>query len=164
QLAKMRALIVSEPTLARCAAALNLGRYLRLGRGEAMTGGRERPSNLADAFEAVVGAFYHAGGLEAAKGFILAQLGEELDRTEIGRPWDAKTRLQELLQAGGVKPTYVVTGEEGPDHDKWFTVVCLAGSRNLGVGRGRSKKEAEQAAARQALAVLEGGGGREAPR
>lgn len=152
-LAKMRAQVVSASTLARCGKALGLGRFLRLGRGEALTGGCVRDSNLADAFEAVAGAFFAHGGLEPARRFILVQLAEEIHlAASEGSLFDFKTRLQEELQGRGERPVYEVTREEGPDHGKEFTVVVYAGGRLLGQGRGRSKKEAEQLAARQALA------------
>lgn len=155
QLAKIRAQVVSAPVLARRSKELGLGEFLRLGRGEAFTGGRARESSLADVFEAVVGAFYTCGGLAPAKAFILAQLESEIEEAAGGRRvFDFKTRLQEELQGQGRKPRYEVTREEGPDHGKQFTVVVYAEGRQIGQGRGRSKKEAEQLAAREALAVL----------
>ena len=129
--------------------------FFRLGRGEAFTGGRVRESSLADAFEAVVGAFYTYGGLAPARTFILAQLESEIMEAVGGRSFsDFKTRLQEELQGRGEKPRYEVTREEGPDHGKEFTVAVYAEGRLMGQGRGRSKKEAEQLAAREALAAL----------
>ncbi len=152
QMAKMRAAVVSAPTLARRARALDLGRYLRLGRGEALTGGRSRESNLADAFEAVIGALYIQAGLEAARGFILGQLRAEITEAACGSNFrDYKTRLQEVLQGRGDKPTYEVTSIAGPDHGREFTVAVYAGGKLLGRGQGHSKKAAEQTAARQAL-------------
>lgn len=155
RLAKLRAAVISAPTLARQAGLMELGSYLRLGRGETLTGGRTRESNLADAFEALVGAFYIAGGLGAAAKFILDELGGEIDDAVRGGNYrDFKTTLQEEMQRTGNKPCYEVTKEEGPDHGKVFTVVVSAGGRVLGRGKGRSKKEAEQSAARQALENL----------
>ena len=161
QLAKIRAQVVSAPILARRSGGLGLGEFLRLGRGEAFTGGRARESSLADVFEAVVGAFFTHGGLAPAQAFILAQLGPEIEEAAGGRSFsDFKTRLQEELQGRGEKPRYEVTREEGPDHGKEFTVAVYAEGSLMGQGRGRSKKEAEQLAAREALQTL-GHGSRE---
>ena len=155
EMAKIRAQVVSEPILARRSKALGLGRFLRLGRGEAASGGRDRESILADAFEAVAAAFFLAAGLERARAFILGQLEGEIEEAVSGRSFsDFKTLLQEELQEEGEKPRYEVAREEGPDHGKEFTVVVYAYGRPLGQGRGRSKKEAEQSAAREALANL----------
>lgn len=155
KLAKIRAQVVSAPVLAHRGGELGLGDFLRLGRGEAFTGGRARESSLADAFEAVVGAFYTYGGLAPAQAFILVQLESEIEEAAGGRSFsDFKTRLQEELQGRGEKPRYEVTREEGPDHGKEFTVAVYADGRLMGQGRGRSKKEAEQLAAREALAAL----------
>jgi len=155
RLAKLRASVISAPTLARQAHIMKLGTYLRLGRGEARTGGMTRESNLADAFESLVGAFYIAAGLGAAGEFILSSLGGEIHDAVQGRNYrDFKTSLQEEMQRAGDKPCYEVTKEEGPDHGKVFTVVVSASGRILGQGSGRSKKEAEQSAAHQALERL----------
>ena len=163
QLAKLRALVVSAPVLTKRAKALDLGRFLRLGRGEAFTGGWMRESILADAFEAVVGALYVQGGLDLATPFILGQLGEEISEAACGRSFfDFKTRLQEELQGRGDKPTYELMREEGPDHVKEFTVAVRAGNRLLGEGHGRSKKEAEQVAARRAIEEVFSSAGRQA--
>ncbi|MGE5551880.1 MAG: ribonuclease III [Bacteroidota bacterium] len=152
QLAKLRALVVSAPVLAKQARILELGRFLRLGRGEAFTGGRMRDSNLADVFEAVTGAFFVARGLDAARAFVLAQLGNEIREAASGKGFqDYKTKLQEELQGRGDKPVYLLAREEGPDHGKTFTVEVHANGRLLGQGSGRSKKEAEQLAAQEAL-------------
>ncbi len=153
QLAKLRAGVVSMPMLAKQARSLGLGDCLLLGRGESLTGGAARESNLADAFEAVAGAFYLAGGLAPAAAFIMARLAGEIEAAGSGKGLaDYKTLLQEELQGQGLRPRYEVTGEEGPDHGKEFTVAVYAGEKLLGRGSGRSKKEAEQVAACQALA------------
>lgn len=154
-LTRLRAVLVSEPTLARVARAIGLGARLRLGRGEEASDGGERDSVLADAFEAVVGALYLDQGPDVAAQWVLDRLGPELlalDRD----PVDHKTRLQETLQATtGQAARYQLLAEDGPDHRKVFTVAAFSGERELGRGSGRSKKEAEQEAARQALGTLE---------
>lgn len=160
ELTKLRAAVVCEPVLARQARKLNFGTYLRLGRGEESTGGRERPSILADAFEAVVGAIYLDGGLAAAAQFILKQLVNEINAVQVDsrfRYQDYKTALQEYVQKyyNGLNLLYAVVGEEGPDHDKRFYVEVRLDDRLLGEGSGKSKKEAEQAAAQQALHNLQ---------
>ncbi len=156
ELSKVRAAVVCEPALARCARALGMGEVLLLGRGEAATGGRDRDSNLADTFEAVVGAIYLDGGLAAAQPFVLQALAPELAAVRAGvRAGDYKTQLQEHLQRFSAEsPTYRLVAEEGPDHAKTFTMAVHWGGRVLGRGTGHSKKEAEQEAARQALAAL----------
>lgn len=155
-LSKLRAAVVCAPALARCARALGMGEVLLLGRGEAGTGGRDRDSNLADAFEAVVGALYLDGGLESARSFVLRALAPELAAVRAGqRASDYKTQLQEHLQRFSAEsPSYRLVSEEGPDHAKTFTMAVYWGGRTLGRGAGHSKKEAEQEAARQALAAL----------
>lgn len=157
RLAKLKARLVSEPILARLASRLELGGYLLLGRGEELTGGRQRVSLLADALEAVIGACYLSLGWEETRRLVLRWWGEELAglaRRE--EDLDAKSALQELTQAEWrERPEYRVIGEEGPDHRKKFRVEVLLGGRSLGTGEGRTKKVAEQAAARMALAALE---------
>ncbi len=156
ELTKARAAIVCEPTLASRAAEMSLGDHLRLGRGEAASGGRERISILADAFEAVIGAIYLDQGFPAASRYVLSRLEDDLSSVERGEyAKDHKTLLQELAQRGGdVKIVYEVTAETGPDHDKVFEVAVRVNTDHLGVGSGKSKKEAEQQAARQALKKL----------
>lgn len=156
ELTRIRAAVVSTPTLARKGAELGLGRLLLLGKGEEATGGRERASLLENAFEALVGAVFLDGGLEEARRFVLRALEEDIAlaaRGEYRRDW--KTELQELTQREGMAPEYRVVAEGGPDHAKWFEVVVLVGDREAGRGRGRSKKEAEQEAARTALAAMQ---------
>lgn len=155
ELTKARAAVVCEATLARRARELGLGDHLLLGRGEAATGGRERASILADAFEAVLGAVYLDSGLTAAVAFVRAQLGPDLDQVAGGNYGrDHKTLLQELVQRSDGKIAYEVIDASGPDHSKTFTVAVAVNDARLGTGAGRTKKEAEQAAARQAVAKL----------
>lgn len=156
-LSKSRARLVSTPSLQRAARRLDLGRYLRLGRGEEKTGVRERQAVLADTYEAVVAAIYLDAGLEAAAQFVRQSLLEEAIREHgdaLGR-LDHKSALQEWLHARGV-PTadYRVVRETGPDHCKRFVVEVRLEGEALGTAEGASKKEAEQAAARVALETL----------
>lgn len=155
-LTKARARIVCEPTLASCATKLGLGEFLLLGKGEAATGGRQRISILADAFEAVIGALYLDGGYGTASEFVLNQLDHELLLIRQGEYVnDYKTLFQEVIQRQGEqKISYDIIDECGPDHDKTFVVSLSVNDKLLGNGRGKSKKEAEQLAAKQALAEL----------
>jgi ribonuclease III len=157
RLSKSRARLVSATTLAAAARQLQLGAHLRLGRGEEKTGGREKAALLADAYEAVVGAIFLDAGLEPAARFVERTLlipaadehGGALSRS------DHKSALQEWLQARGLRPAdYHVVGEGGPDHQKIFTVEVRLEGRRLAAGQGRSKKEAELAAAAHALEKL----------
>lgn len=154
-LSKLRASLVSEATLARVARRLDLGRLLRLGRGEERTHGRDKDSILANTLEAVLAAIYRDGGLDAARRFALdafAQELREITNQDAGRAGDYKTRLQEWCQQRyGIVPQYTTTRESGPAHQKTFEVAVTIQGEVLGRGTGRSKKEAEQAAAQQAL-------------
>ena len=134
ELTKLRASIVCEPTLALCTKPLDLGKYLRLGRGEDHTGGRKRKSILSDALEAVIGAIYLDGGFTNAQLF-----------------YDSKTILQELIQGRHEQLSYELIDESGPDHDKQFTVAVLVDGERVSEGEGHTKKAAEQQAAYQAL-------------
>jgi len=156
ELTKARAVIVCEPTLARCSAELGVGEYLFLGKGEAGSGGRERTSILADAFEAIIGAIYLDNGFEAATHFVLQQLQADLLSVERGEyVKDYKTLLQEVIQKQtDSKIIYEIVEESGPDHHKLFKVAVIVNSNQLGSGLGKSKKEAEQHAAKQALIKL----------
>ncbi len=156
ELTSLRAALVQERSLASFARSLNLGRYLYLGRGEEETGGRERPSLLADGFEALVGALYLDQGLEVAQEFLLRFLEPEAQRTlEEERARDYKSLLQEYAQSHfQATPIYRTVEEQGPDHAKEFTVEVLIADKVYGLGRGRSKRAAEQEAARQALESL----------
>jgi ribonuclease-3 len=158
ELTKIRAAVVREEALAARARALGLGVHLRLGKGELATG-RNRDSILADAFEAVVGALYLDGGLEVARTFVLREL---LPLAEIARQGqlhvDWKTRLQEHFQRdGGEAPSYQLLEEEGPAHQKRFRMGVYREGRQLAAAWGRSKKEAEQEAARLALEAVRQG-------
>jgi ribonuclease-3 len=152
-LTRLRAELVREAALAEAARRLGIGEALRLGRGEEQGGGRDKPSVLAGAFEAVVGAIYLDQGLRTAARVVRRDLRVlKTARTAGAQDPDAKTALQELVQSVGMPvPTYVVTAEEGPPHDRVFTVAVEAGGKHAGVGIGRSKKAAEQQAARAAL-------------
>jgi ribonuclease-3 len=155
-LSKMRAAVVDEQGLSEMARALDLGSLLRLGRGEELTGGRKKASLLADAMEAVVAALYLGGGLAAVLSLIDRFLGEAFDRATAGTlDRDFKTQLQELAQSQlRSTPRYRVVGEHGPDHSKTFEVETDLRGEVLGRGAGRSKKDAEQAAAKLALDQL----------
>lgn len=156
ELSKMRASVVDEPGLASLARAFELGPLLRLGRGEELTGGREKPSLLADAMEAVVAAVYLEGGLAAVLSLVDRYLGEAFDRAAAGTlDRDYKTQLQELAQSRfRSAPRYRVVAELGPDHAKKFDVEVELRGEVVGRATGRSKKDAEQAAARLAIEVL----------
>ncbi|NLM38366.1 MAG: ribonuclease III [Firmicutes bacterium] len=155
-LSKWRAYLVSAESLARLARKLGLGRYLFLGVGEDKSGGRERRSILADAMEALIAAVYLEYGWERVKTFIIEQwkpLFALMDKYPL--PIDPKTHLQELLQAKGCVPRYKLVRAEGPDHNRLYTIAVYNGNTFLGQGVGRSKKEAEQEAAEEALKDLE---------
>lgn len=156
ELTKTRASIVCSATLARLAAALGLGECLLLGHGEEQGGGRARTSNLEDAFEAVIGAVYLDQGWETARDYVHRQLaGEFRGIKEGGSLQDFKTVLQELVQKhSGNQVLYELVDAMGPDHDKEFIFVVKINGEIYGRGQGRSKKEAEQRAAREALARL----------
>jgi len=157
ELSKLRARLVSEDTLAGVARRLRLGEALRFGKGEMLTQGSDKPSILADALEAVLAGIYLDGGLEAAAGCIKMNFAQELAACNRAAhiPMDFKTDLQEACQRKfETLPHYRTTGESGPDHDKLFEVEVLIGQNRYGQGRGKSKKEAEQMAARQALEQL----------
>jgi len=156
ELSKTRAAIVSEAGLAKAAQVIGLGDWVFLGRGEDQAGGRHKPSILADALEALIGAIYLDGGLAAAHRVTERLFGVALRDAETTARLDFKSRLQErsqaLLQA---TPQYMVVGQEGPDHDKTFSVAILLSGREYGRATGKSKKEAEQSAAALALLALE---------
>ena len=155
ELTKLRASLVCEKSLHIFAKQINLGDYILLGKGEENTGGRERPSILADAFEAVIAAIFLDGGLEAASKHILRFIPEDIHRLKKPAFNDFKTILQEIVQKNPEeKVEYVLVGEEGPDHDKRFVVEVHLNSNVIGEGIGKSKKEAEQMAAKQALELM----------
>jgi len=152
RLSKMKAALVSRPTLTRWARKIRIAAYLRLGAGEEATGGRERASILANAVEALIGAVYLDGGYAPAFELVQLWLGEEAAGLE---ETDYKSRFQEIVQKRHkVPPEYKMVKTTGPDHDKTFTVRVQFGSKVLGTGHGKSKKEAEQDAARDALEKL----------
>jgi ribonuclease-3 len=157
-LARLRASVVSEGPLARVARAMDLGRYMLLGRGEEKGGGRSRASLLADALEAVVGAVYVDAGYGVAHYCVSRWFAEDLSRLEEPGGSDYKSLLQELVQQRERRlPRYRITGQEGPEHNRGFVAVVEVGGRVIGEGRGKSKKEAEQVAAQQALEHLRRG-------
>ena len=153
-LSRCRADVVCEDSLAGVASEIGLGDYLYLGRGEEASGGRQKPSILADAFEALMGAIIIDGGYEACREVILRLLGDRIALASEGKlNKDYKTKLQEILQEKdkNVSIKYEMTGQTGPDHSKVFTVQVTANGSALGTGSGRSKARAEQAAAEDAL-------------
>ncbi len=153
QLSKLRASLVCEPTLAFCANDIELGSFIRLGKGEEMTGGRNRKSVLSDALEALIGAIYLDGGIEPAREFILTYILTDIENKK--RFYDAKTNLQEIIQGRcGEVPEYRLISENGPDHAKEYVYEVWSEGQLLGRGSGGSKKSAEQEAAYQALVDL----------
>lgn len=156
ELTKMRASIVCETVLAKTALNIGLNKYLRLGKGERISGGDKRVSILADVFEAVVGAIYLEVGLPEVRRFILGTLDKELHELSPGKYGDFKTDLQERIQSKfSENVVYVILEEKGPDHAKRFLAGVTFRGKMLGKGEGKSKKEAEQMAAKEALAKME---------
>jgi ribonuclease-3 len=157
QLSKSRARLVNATAISLSAQRLGIGKYLRLGRGEEKTGGRTKPALLADAYEALIAAVYLDGGLEVARGFVRRSLVEGAISVEAERlgHTDHKSALQEYLQSRGMSPgAYQVIAETGPDHQKTFRVEVRIAGQVSAIGCGRTKKEAEQAAAIAALIQL----------
>ena len=155
ELTRLRASLVCEPTLAMCARTFELGKYLSMGKGEELSGGRERDSIVSDALEALIGAIYLDGGFANAKEFILRFVLNDIEHKKLF--FDSKTIFQEMVQ--GNYPgeiSYRLVGEEGPDHNKTFVAQVCIGDDCLGEGRGHSKKAAEQAAAYHAICRLKG--------
>ncbi len=154
-LTKLRAALVCEKSLCGFAAKIDLGSAIRLGKGEEMMGGRTRPSILADAFEALIAAIYLDGGMEAARKFVLPFVKETLESENRIRFHDYKTALQEIVQKNPEeKLSYVLVEESGPDHNKRFEVEVRLNSNVIGHGVGKSKKDAEQMAAKEALELM----------
>jgi ribonuclease-3 len=153
EMTKLRSALVCQENLAKLAASLGLGDYLYLGQGEEKGGGRKRPRNLACAFEAMIGAVLIDQGVDPSRDFILRLFDPSLQRAiEKGIASDHKSKLQELVQAKRQeRPIYRLVGEEGPDHNRRFTVEVVVDGRVLGTGYGKSKQLAEKDAARQAL-------------
>lgn len=155
-LTKARATLVNRRQLAQHGRALGLHEHIRLSRGEEQTGGRHRASAMADAFEAVVGALFLDGGIEAARAFVLAEFAAYVtDLASLPAIDNPKGELQELLQATSAEaPQYQLVSASGPDHDRVFECTVLHGGRELARGTGKSKKEAESAAALTAFRLL----------
>ena len=155
ELTKIRASLVCEKSLYEFAKQIDLGEHILLGKGEENTGGRERVSILADAFEAVIAAVFLDGGLEAARRHILKFIPKDIDDRKPVSFSDHKTILQEIIQKNPEeKVEYKLVGQSGPDHNKAFKVQVRLNSNVIGTGIGRSKKEAEQMAAKEALELM----------
>ncbi len=156
ELTKLRAALVCEKSLSSFADQIHLGQFLKLGKGEELTGGRTRPSILADAFEALIAAIYLDGGIDQARQFVLPFVQHTLEEGEDHLEFrDYKTMLQEIIQKNPEeKLTYVLVEESGPAHDKKFVVEVRLNSNVIGVGVGRNKKAAEQMSAKEALKLM----------
>lgn len=153
QMSKKRASLVCEPTLAYCARQLGLGKYLMLGKGEDMGGGRNRDSILSDALEAVIGSIYLDSGIEQARDFIMANVLNDIEHKAMFQ--DSKTILQEILQRDYKEPIrYEVVDMTGPEHDRLFVMHVKLGDRVIGQGSGRTKQAAGQEAAYHAILSL----------
>ena len=153
ELTRLRASLVCEPTLAFCTREIELGSYLLLGKGEEMTGGRERPSVVSDAMEALIGAIYLDGGFANAKEFVIRFILNDMENKQLF--FDSKTILQEMVQGQYAETlSYELLKEEGPDHNKNYEVQVVLGRVILGRGSGRTKKAAEQEAAYQGILYL----------
>ncbi len=153
QLTKLRASLVCEKSLHKFAQSIKLGEFMNLGKGEVNTGGRQRPSILADAFESLIAAIYLDAGFEEAKKFVLGFISQAaIEEPDIS---DYKSALQEIVQKNhGEILEYFMVGESGPDHNKTFLVEVRLNSNVIGTGEGHSKKQAEQMAAKQALHLM----------
>jgi ribonuclease III len=158
ELTVTRAKIVCENSLSKCAIDIGLGKFLLLGKGEELSGGRNKASILSDAFEALIGAIYIDGGFEIARGFILKYMEGIIKSCVEGKLfYDFKTQLQEIVQQNGEQHVlYYVIDESGPDHNKSFVTEVRINDVISGKGKGRSKKESEQNAAKDALDKLKG--------
>lgn len=155
EMTRLRSELVCEPSLHRVARTLELSRYLRLGKNEECNGGRERVSILADCVESIIAAMYLDGGLEPAERFIDEYILADLESGRRPARTDYKTQLQEILQReGGTAPIYTIIAETGPDHSKSFTARAALHDGAYADGVGKSKKEAEQNAAKAALSLL----------
>ncbi|GIM47555.1 ribonuclease 3 [Collibacillus ludicampi] len=154
ELTRMRAAIVCEPSLVRFATKLSFDKYVRLGRGEELSGGRKRPALLADVFEAFMGALYLDQGLESVKEFLDTHILPDIDNVHVLLA-DYKTMLQELVQRDGIGPlSYRILEERGPAHHREFVAQVMIDGKPYGEGIGRSKKEAEQRAAQATITML----------
>lgn len=155
RLTKLRSSHVCEPALAFCAREFGLEQYILLGKGEERTGGRERDSIISDVCEAIIGAMYLDGGMAVAHSFIHRFILNDIENKSLF--YDSKSILQETVQANGhVSLEYKLISEEGPDHDKIFTVEVYIGGKASGVGSGKTKKGAEQKAAYEAIKMIKG--------
>ncbi len=153
KMTKLRASLVCEPALAYCAKEFSLDQYIRLGKGEEMTGGRKRKSIISDCLEAMIGGIYLDGGFDAARDFVKRFILTDVEKKTLFH--DCKTALQELVQkTPGKKLVYTLVSASGPDHDKCFVVEARVSGRLVGKGRGQSKKKAEQDAAYNALVAM----------
>lgn len=154
-LTKLRASIVCEQTLSSCAKDMDIGRFLLLGKGEDSSGGRLRASILSDTLEAIIGAIYLDGGFTNAKEFIVKNILKNVEDKKLF--FDSKTILQEIIQNDNNKQKirYKLISEEGPDHNKSFTMALLIGNKQISLGTGKTKKAAEQEAALQAIRKLQ---------
>lgn len=155
ELTRLRASVVCEKALNTIAVNLGIGKFLKLGKGEEHTGGRTRPSILADAMEAIIAAIYLDGGMEEARKFVLHNVKPMLEESQDKSFVDYKTKLQEIIQQNPEEIVeYVTVKEEGPDHDKNFEVEVKINSNSVASGVGKSKKEAEQMAAKALLQLM----------
>jgi len=153
ELTKIKAFLVCESSLFGFAKEIGLGEYILLGRGEEQTGGSERPSVVSDAFEAVIAAVFLDGGIKVARSFVLGFIVPAIEKRDVDE--DYKTMLQELIQKErGNSVRYELIAETGPDHDKVFTAAVILNGKVVGEGSGKSKKEAQQSAAKAALELL----------
>ena len=150
---RTRASYVCEPTLALCAREIGLGDYILLGKGEDMTGGRDRDSILSDAMEATIGAVYLDGGFARAQEYVEQFVLKDIEKKKLF--YDSKTYLQEVVQSGHAELEYTLLKEEGPDHNKSFEVGVFVDGDMVASAEGRTKKKAEQAAAYKAILILE---------
>lgn len=154
QLSKLRSSLVCTDSLSKFAREIHLGDYLFLGKGETNTGGADRPSILENAFEALIAAIYLDGGMKCAEQFVLSFLTKAVENHDVSFK-DYKTMLQEIIQQNpSENVNYILVGESGPDHDKVFEVEVHLNSNVIGKGKGKSKKSAEQAAAKEALDLM----------
>lgn len=156
-LSKVKSVVVSAQVLSEKAKGFGLGKYIQLGKGEEKSGGRNRASLLADALEAVIGAVYLVGGLDAARKLVLGLLKEDVDNVFSGRmEKDYKTLLQEHFQkTQKLAPKYEIVREWGPDHNRNFEAACMVNAKTVATGVGKNKKEAEQVAAQEAVRRLQ---------
>ena len=154
-LTNIRAALVCEKALFEFAQKIDLGNHIMLGKGEENSGGRTRPSIVSDAFEAVIAAIYLDGGMEAAEKYVLSFIPKDLSSNSSKALQDYKTMLQEIIQRNPEERVeYVLADQTGPDHDRKFVVQVRLNSNVIGTGEGHSKKQAEQAAAKEALRLM----------